>query len=196
MKSTKCTVKDCQNFEYAIGMCGKHYQRFKKYGDPHAGNGNHAPPSERFWRRVNKAGPDDCWLWTGCPTNAGYGLFQLGGKGTRNVLAHRFACEDAGTPIPEGYCVMHTCDVRLCCNPAHLRPGTQSENNRDMYTKGRSTRKTPIGEANKLSVLTEENVRYIRAHPEMSHAALARHFGVGSNTVRGVRIGRTWAHLK
>lgn len=110
--------------------------------------------------------------------------------------AHRFACEDAGTPIPEGHCVMHTCDVRLCCNPAHLRVGTLSDNVLDMYEKGRSTRKTPVGEANKLSVLTESAVRYIRQYPEKSHAALARELNVGASTIRGVRIGRVWKHVQ
>jgi hypothetical protein len=32
---------------------------------------------------------------------------------------------------------MHKCDVRNCVNPEHLRLGTQSENIKDAYQKGR-----------------------------------------------------------
>jgi hypothetical protein len=34
--------------------------------------------------------------------------------------------------------VLHRCDNRLCCNPAHLFVGTQRENIRDMMAKGRA----------------------------------------------------------
>lgn len=31
-------------------------------------------PSERFWQRVNIAGPDDCWEWKQSRSRFGYGL--------------------------------------------------------------------------------------------------------------------------
>jgi hypothetical protein len=33
--------------------------------------------------------------------------------------------------------VLHTCDVRNCCNPAHLYAGTQEQNVSDMCVRGR-----------------------------------------------------------
>ena len=31
---SNCSVKGCENLAHARGWCGKHYQRWKKYGDP------------------------------------------------------------------------------------------------------------------------------------------------------------------
>lgn len=43
---------------------------------------------ERFWEKVERRGPDECWLWLGGKTGGGYGYFWLDG---RMVRAHRFA---------------------------------------------------------------------------------------------------------
>ena len=53
---------------------------------------------------------------------------------------------------------MHTCDVTRCCNPAHLRLGTQSENIRDAYAKGRRrqpTRSVPLTDDELLKLKDE-----------------------------------------
>lgn len=34
LKSTICTFSDCPKYEYAKGLCTKHYRRRMKYGDP------------------------------------------------------------------------------------------------------------------------------------------------------------------
>lgn len=80
---------------------------------------------QRFWARVEKRGPDECWLWTGALTR-GYGSF---GSGGRNVRVHRFAYEAVVGPIPEGLTIDHLCRVRNCVNPAHLEAVTMRENN-------------------------------------------------------------------
>lgn len=180
----------CEAPVYAKGVCKKHYQRLRKHGDPHAGQ-THAPPEERFWRSVTKG--DGCWIKAG-RSGGRYGWFQPGGKGTPSVLAHRYAYEISHGPIPPGMVVMHACDVMRCVNPAHLSLGTPKENTADMIAKGRHARQAPKGEASGKAVLTEEIVRAIRASDE-PHAVLARRFGCGANTVRGVRTGRTWTHV-
>ncbi len=75
----------------------------------------------------------------------GYGRFKIHG-----VLysPHRIAYQIANGPIPKcdgyhGHVVMHTCDNRACCNPAHLLLGTQKDNVADMDAKGRGARKGP-----------------------------------------------------
>lgn len=80
---------------------------------------------QRFWEKVDRRGPDECWLWTGAITGRGYGnfLFKPG-----NRQAHRVAYELLVGPIPEGLVLDHLCRVRACVNPAHVEPVTQREN--------------------------------------------------------------------
>lgn len=92
---------------------------------------------ERFWSKVQKGQPDECWLWLG-PTCVGYGNFGISKNGTtRSVRAHRFIWELENGPIPKGLLVCHRCDVRACANPAHLFLGTHHDNTQDMMQKGR-----------------------------------------------------------
>jgi hypothetical protein len=97
-------------------------------------------PETRFWTRVDKTpghGPQgDCWLWTG-GTDGRYGLFWHEG---RNRRAHRYSWEIAnGVPMPADKDGCHTCDNPPCVNPAHVFPGTPSENAKDGVQKGRIT---------------------------------------------------------
>jgi hypothetical protein len=78
----------------------------------------------RFWSKVDKRGPDECWPWLGATTK-GYGQFKLGG---RTLRAHRVAVTLSGTPIPPKLVIDHECRNRRCCNPEHLRAVTNRKN--------------------------------------------------------------------
>lgn len=93
---------------------------------------------ERFWAKVSRGTPDQCWLWTGVLGGNGYGLLHMGSKTVRHpARAHRFSWELHNGPIPEGLWVLHKCDVKVCVNPAHLFLGDRTANMRDCAAKGR-----------------------------------------------------------
>lgn len=191
---TKCQHRDCDGNVVAIGYCNKHYLRLKKYGSPDGGVKNHAPLQQRFWRKVKKT--NGCWIWSGGKKPNGYGQISEGGRGSKCLSAHRVSYELHNGPIPDGLVVMHSCDNPACVNPAHLSLGTHKDNSDDMIAKGRKRTVAPLGSSNGKAILTEQDVLYIRANKHKSHAQLGREIGVSPNCVRGVRIGRTWSHIK
>lgn len=187
-----CRVEKCDKVIYARGLCHMHYQRDRRYGNPLAGEKNHASPEERFWRFVEKH--EGCWKWTGNKAS-GYGRLAVGAKSDGYFLAHRFSWElHNKQKIPEGMVVMHKCDNPECTNPEHLSIGTLKENTKDMISKGRKKTVVSIGVSNGQSLLDEEKVKFIR-QSNLSHAEVGRILNVSASCVRNVRIGRTWTHI-
>jgi len=151
-------------------------------------------PKERFWKKVDKRGPDECWEWRGSVSSSGYGSIYVYGSAIR---IHRFSYELHNGPIPEGEgyhgtCVCHTCDNRRCVNPGHLFLGTHAENMADMKRKGRQ--KDVAGEANPRAKLTPDDVENIRANAmNLPRQDIADLFGVSKSLVEKILAGAVWA---
>jgi hypothetical protein len=92
---------------------------------------------ERFWKKVDVGEPTTCWPWTAGKSKFGYGRF---GFRDANWQAHRVAYTLSKGDVPEGLVVMHKCNNRVCCNPAHLDAGTQGDNCQHTKASGRSGR--------------------------------------------------------
>ena len=87
-------------------------------------------PMTRFWPKVEKT--TTCWNWTGSKNAYGYGVFQRGGRGAGQSLAHRYSWELAIGPIPEGMHLDHMCHQHGCVNPEHLRVVDNKQNHENV----------------------------------------------------------------
>ena len=156
--------------------------------------------AERFWAKVNKAGPTQphmttpCWVWTGAIGTHGYGAIGVGSKtdGTRTVdTAHRVGfLLQGGTLTPEKPCALHRCDFKPCVRCDHLFAGTPAQNASDRNQKGR----TASGEDAGPAKLTNRQVRVIRLLSAYGHLQreIGKRFGVARSNVSMIVNRKTY----
>lgn len=159
-----------------------------------AGHGTKESNESRFLRNFEKGEGDECWLWTGGTDKHGYGVMG-------NIKAHRFAYEHHYGPFDKKLGVLHRCDNPPCIRPDHLFLGTQIDNIKDMWAKGRGVPyNSPNGEENPNAVLTELEVREIKSllasgMRQKDVIALYTH-KVTKSCIAMIAQGRTWKHIK
>lgn len=148
--------------------------------------------ADRFWGKVAKRGPNECWPWQAYSQRGGYGRIAVkDGRAQPIQYAHRIAWElthgDPGAAF-----VLHSCDNPSCCNPAHLFLGTQADNMRDRDVKGRQ--RPARGAKNGMAKLSESRVAAIRRlkREGRSQRAIATRFGVSHSTVGDILRGQSW----
>jgi hypothetical protein len=161
----------------------------------------------RFWAKVDRRGPAECWLWT-----AAHVAFNTHGRYVRRVgqvrlryrafIASRVAYALGHGRDPGALEVCHRCDESLCCNPDHLFLGTHQENMADMARKGRGSNAsgpgTNRGAANGQARLTESDVLEIRrlwVEGRLSGREIAVRFGTAAANVHAIVRGENWCHL-
>ena len=151
-----------------------------------------------FWSRVDKNGPNGCWVYTGHRNKDNYGAINIRQEGRVHRLAHRYTWALKHGEVPKGYHVLHRCDNPPCCNPDHLWLGTDADNCQDMYQKGRDGSR---GERNSHAVLNAEKVLTIRAeyrrdnHSKSNAKELAARYGVTAEAILHIVARRCWKHL-
>jgi hypothetical protein len=149
----------------------------------------------RFWSKIDRRGPDECWPWIGYRDQRGGAKFNLGGRGKGTIQAQRFAWIIARGPIPPNRQVIHTCPTRWCMNARHLKPGTAVDRGGEAFRLGR----TPFGERHHKARLTAGEVRKIRAclnaRSRPSLRAVAARFGLAPKHVSDIWKFRLWTHV-
>lgn len=192
-----CSVEHCnKNAHYsahgAMGMCGAHYQRWKKYGDPLAGGTSPGEPTRWLEGHVDYSG-DECLMWPFSRYPDGYGQVRFQGNSTN---ASRIMCLLAhGVPPLKSMEAAHSCGKGHlgCVNPRHLRWDTPKGNCADRAGHGTENR----GESQWMAKLSSEDVLEIRSRAGlMLHRELARMYGVSRMTITDIVNRRTWAWLK
>ena len=141
----------------------------------------------RFWALVDQSGGiDACWPWGGYHDTRGYGQVHFQ---RQRIRPHRLAYQLAYGPLADRH-VCHSCDNRICCNPAHLFAGTIADNNRDMVSKGRHA----IGERNGNAKLSEADIMAIRDDARLG-TVVASVYGVTTGLISMIKKRKIWRHL-
>lgn len=88
----------------------------------------------KFWSKVDRRGPDECWYWTGIISKrTGYGMYRAK-PGINPTTAHRYMFLLARGPISESQVIAHSCiDSRNCVAPHHLWLADQQQNMIDKW---------------------------------------------------------------
>lgn len=149
--------------------------------------------ADRFWSKVKRGRPGECWEFQASINRQGYGQF---GIGKRPYGSHRVAWMLHNRQlIPRNMFVCHSCDNKVCCNPSHLFVGTHEDNMSDLVKKGHARGQDHrSGESHWRSVLTEAQVIEIRKRHATTELAanIASEFGVTVPTVCSIVTGKTW----
>ena len=163
------------------------------------------PLEERLWSSIDKGETDSCWIWRGQINDAGYGCIFVE-KGKSPARVHRVVYELLVGPIPVGLHLIHQCDdryptndisYRRCCNPEHLKPGTNTENIERRVALGRSMR----GGSHVRARLSDDQVRAVlqkfsRPQPWGEKTRTAKQLGVSPQSLNEIFKGRNWKHLQ
>lgn len=96
---------------------------------------------ERFEDKYTPVTESGCWIWLGAGQDR-YGSFYFPSYPVKMskdmVSAHKAAMYLYKDVVPgAGEVLLHSCDNGFCCNPDHLKLGTQLENMEDMAKKRR-----------------------------------------------------------
>jgi hypothetical protein len=118
-------------------------------------------------------------------------LYRDGKKSRRNV--HQLVALAFFGPRPDGLECRHLNGNGSDCRVENLKYGTPGQNTEDRRRHGT----LPLGEAHSAAILTEADVRSIRAryaNGELA-SAMAKEYGVHIQCVWAIVYRRTWRHV-
>lgn len=129
---------------------------------------------------------DSCWECTSHkPDSKGYP--RVHDKGQQTHVYKVMYLKHNGI-VPTGHIIRHTCDNRICINPAHLITGTYEDNAHDRDLRNRTAK----GSANGKTILTEVQVAEIKADTKTSLRKLGKKYNISYGSIDAIRRGKTW----
>lgn len=187
-----CSVEGCGKQTRYRKYCNAHHARNRRHGDPLGGGAFYGEPMDHLNKTVLTYLGHECLVWPFARGRDGYGSVIVDGLSTK---VHRFVCqvENGRPPSPE-HQAAHNCGNGSggCVARKHLSWKTPAQNQADRLIHGTSNR----GERHGLAMLSEENVRMIRAlKDKSSYRSIAKKFGVSYSTVGHIVRGETWGWL-
>ncbi len=189
----RCSIQGCGEAHNARGWCKRHYERWRIHGDP-LGEGLRLPIRPRglseaetfaWYMPGDPPAASQCWDWTG-DTRGGYGYLDIRRK---RIPAHHVAFRIYYGAIGKSW-VLHSCDRKICVQPAHLHLGDHARNMVESVERNRHE----IGEERYNAKLTDADVRWIR-QSTLTHREMAAILGVSRGVIGAVRARRAWKHL-
>lgn len=175
-----CTVGGCERRAKMRGMCGMHYQRVLRTGDPGPAHSLRGMSIDEMYDRYATVGNSTiCWEWRGTLNDDGYGVFGYAPQ----RRAHRYAFERENGLIAPDVMVLHRCDNRKCGNPAHLYLGDNDDNQRDKRERARVR-----GARHAQARFTDDQIVEILASRAAGHkiSAIAARYKVHRDTISRV----------
>lgn len=149
------------------------------------------PLLNRILNSIEVEGDNSCWIWIKSRNNKGYGQIGVFGK---TMSAHRLCYALVFGTFPKKLHVCHICDNPACINPFHLFLGTQSDNLKDAFRKGKMH--PPINclrnEKYAGSKITLSEVKEIRKAKGKTQRQLAAQYRISRNHVGAIRRGICW----
>ncbi len=112
------------------------------------------------------------------------------GMKRHSVYIHRLVCEAWHGPQPEGCEVRHLDGNKTNNVPENLKWGTRQQNIHDNAAHG----VMPIGSNHGMAMLTEDQVRAIRADSR-GYKRLAKVYGCTPSNIYMIKTRKNWKHI-
>jgi hypothetical protein len=112
---------------------------------------------ERFWKKVDRRGDDECWPWTGANSGRKERRGVIWFNGRREKAPKVSLIISGRATVEELDWALHSCDNANCVNPNHLRWGNRKKNHEDKISRGRNLNGSP----------TSREVRVLRRLSEL-----------------------------
>ena len=182
-----CSIEGCGRPHAGRGLCMRCLKRVYRNGAPVL-----RTQQADVLRQLAAIDTDDCTIWPHNLKPGGYPDVKFERKST---TGHRLVCRWAhGEPPTPMHEAAHSCGVRACVNPKHLRWATGSENQADRMVHGTAA----LGESHPSARLTEADVLAIRTRYRNGETArqiapdypMVSYYGIWD-----AMTGRSWAHL-